>query len=129
MEPIYDRHGKAVAFRHRDYIYNPQGKAIALIRLRNVFTFKGEHRGRFEDGYYRDPQSRAVGFEKGATGGPTQPIPERNVINPPGWDLPHPPDIKDVPKAPPFRANAWSDLTWAEFLRGKSAKASSTTSR
>ncbi len=109
-----------MAWRHRDYIYDLDGKACALIRERSVFTFEGQYRGRFEDGYYRDPQSRAVAFEEGATGGPLKPVPKRGAIAPPPYDLPHPPEIEAVPPPPPFRANAWSDLSWDDFLQGKS---------
>ncbi len=118
MEPIFDRKGKAVAFRMRDYVYDREGKAIALVRERSLFTFAGDFLGRFEDGFYRDARSRAVAFEKGATGGPTKPVPERNVIAPLRQELPHPPEKLEVPPRPPFRSNQWSDLDWDAFIAG-----------
>jgi hypothetical protein len=119
MEPIFDRHGETVAWRHRDFIYDPKGKARALVRQRTVFTFQGKFLGRFEDGFYRDPQARAVAFEEGATGGPMQPVLKVRPLPPPPKDLPYPPTIEDVPPPPRFRANAWSDISWDDFLRGK----------
>ena len=117
MEPIFDRHGKTVAFRRRDYIYDLDGKAAALIRQRALFTFDGEYRGRAEDGFYRDSEARAVAFEAGATGGPLPPVPKRDAIAPQPQDIPHPPQIESVPPAPHFRPNTWSDRSWDELLR------------
>lgn len=116
MEPIFDRHGKAVAFRHRDYIYDPGGAAVGIIHRRAVFAFDGECRGFFEDSFYRDRAGRPIGFEQGATGGPKLPFTERNVIAPPPYELPRLPAIDGVPAPPAMRSNLWAEADWQGFL-------------
>lgn len=116
MEAIYDVSGRAVAWRRRAAVFDGAGKPRAFVSQGAVFTYKGRYLGRFEDGWYRDPDGNAVAFEAGATGGPLPPVPQAGAIAP--LPLPDPPPLKV--EAPPsrFRSSKWSTISWDDFLAG-----------
>jgi hypothetical protein len=118
MDAIFNSTGHPVAWRYRDAIFNDAGKPLALIRNRNVFTVKGRYLGRFEDGFFRDPQGKAVAFHRGATGGPLPPVTEPASLQPKFQELPHDPEFETPPPPPRFRQRDWSQYTWDQFLKG-----------
>jgi hypothetical protein len=118
LEAIYDREGRAVAWRRRDAIHDAEGRLRAFIHDHAVFTYAGEYLGRYEDGFYRDARGAAVAFEDGATGGPLPPPTiERDAIAPVP-ELPRPAPTVTAPPPPPIRPRRWSDTGWEAFLRG-----------
>lgn len=125
MEPIYDRSGQPIAWRHRDAIFNNAGRPLALVRARVAFALDGRFLGRFGDGFYRDAKGYAVAFEAGATGGPLPPLPHPVGAQPRWQELPHDPAFAPAPPPPPMLLRAWSPRTWDEFITGAPSPVSS----
>jgi len=125
MEPIYDRTGQPVAWRHRDAIFNTKGIPLALVRARVLFSLNGQFIGRIGDGFYRDSAGHAVAFEAGATGGPLPPLVHPVGAQPRWQELPHHPNFASPPPPPRILLRSWSPHSWDEFIAGVSAPVSS----
>ena len=95
MEPIFDRHGEAVAWLREDIIFDAYGNARALIRGEQVYNYSATTLGTHSRGYFRDRRGQAVAFTRGASGGPMLPIP---AIPP----IPPIPGIPPIPPIPPI---------------------------
>jgi len=121
MEPIYDRAGEPIAWRHRDAIFNNRGKPLALVRARVVYAPDGRFLGRFGDGFYRDASGYAVAFEEGATGGPLPPLVHPTGAQPRWEELPREPQLATPPAPPRMLLRAWSPHSWEDYISGAAA--------
>ncbi|WP_442892008.1 4-fold beta flower protein [Chryseobacterium sp. VD8] len=110
MTPIYDRHGRTIAWINNNFIYHLSGRQVlAFINNNSVFTYGSRHLGRFSNGFFRDRNGNAIAFIQGATNGPIPPIPQ---IPP----IPPIPAIPPIPPIPPIDSLSWSNLTWENFI-------------
>ena len=55
------------------YIYLFSGQPVAHFVDGSIYSFKGKHLGRFENGWIRDDKGEAVFYTEFATGGPFRP--------------------------------------------------------
>ena len=116
MEPIFNRGGKTVGWLYCDVIYDREGVNRAFINNNAVYTYQCRYLGRFENGFLRDRDGRAVSFVRGASGGPATPSTE----DPPVPPSPSIPPVAPVPPAPPAPAVSylgWSVLDLEGFLQ------------
>lgn len=122
MEPIYDRTGQPIAWRHRDAIFNTAGKPLALVRARVLYSLSGQFLGRIGDGFYRDADGHTVAFEVGATGGPLPPLVHPTGAQPLCDELPLDPTFAIPPPAPRMLLRSWSPRSWDAFITGAAAR-------
>jgi hypothetical protein len=115
MDAIYDREGKTVAWRRRDVVYALDGRARGFIANRGLHTLKGDYLGRFEDGVFRDPRGRILGYEDGASGAGMLPLPLPKPVAPPPQLRPPEPAFAPGSQSP-FRSNTWSDDTLERLI-------------
>jgi len=116
MEPIYDRDGRAIAWRHGSDIYHLNGSHAAVLDGENVYGHGGQHLGLFKNGWFRDHRGSVVAFVDGAFGGPRLPA----MSAPPDPPAPSAPPLSAVPSVPPRSAIpllGWSAASWSEFIR------------
>lgn len=73
--PLYDRHGRAVAYFYERWIYLYSGQPVGYLHeeSRSVYAFSGRHLGWFTHGWVRDHHGTAVYFTTAAEGGPARP--------------------------------------------------------
>src|SRR5436309_12861419 len=108
MTPLYDASGDVRAWVHESgIIYDLSGSARAFLVKSEVYSFSGEHLGRFVSGYLRDHAGDAVGWVPGATGGPLLPIGSIPPI-PPIPSIPPIPPVPSIPPIPSIDSLAWS---------------------
>jgi hypothetical protein len=75
LTPIHDRSGGVCAWLDDTTIRDLGGRVTAFVSDAELVGGRGHHLGRFQDGNIRDHRGAVVGWVKGATGGPTKPIP------------------------------------------------------
>lgn len=124
MEPIYDRTGKVVGWFHDYVVYDRLYRHRAFVLadaafahrgVGAVFSYQGSYLGHVDRGFFRDRAGHAVGWIRGADGGPVLPVPETAPAPP---LLPKPPMPPAVPAPPPpMPSLSWSGVTWDDFLR------------
>src|SRR2546429_8967573 len=101
MTPLFDRVGEVGAWvREEGVIYDLSDFPVAFIMSHDIYSFSGEHKGRFSSGYLRDHYGNAVGWVRGAKGGPLLPIPSVPPIPP----IPAVPPVPPIPSIPPIAA-------------------------
>lgn len=72
---FYNQNGEAVAYTDDGtHIYAWGGKPLAYLSGAHVYSFEGQFRGWFEDGWVRDRNGDAMLFTKTSTGGPMKPF-------------------------------------------------------
>jgi 4-fold beta-flower domain-containing protein len=114
MEPIYDRIGRAAAWRHDNDIYNLDGSHAAVLNGPNVYGHRGQQLGVFGNGLFRDGRGGVVAFMRGATGGPV--LPELSVAPvPPVPSVPPVPAVPSVALVPAVLSSGWG-VHWQEFI-------------
>ena len=115
MEPIFNCAGKTVGWLYRDVIFNRRGFHQAFINNSAVYTYQCRYLGRFENGFLRDRDGRAVSFMYGARGGPATPTAEDPPI-PPSSSIPPVAPVPPAPPVPPVSYLGWSVLDFEGFL-------------
>src|SRR3954469_8660665 len=76
MDAIWDRNGQHVGWwdRSSGALFDSQGqKHIGFAANGGVYSVSGQHKGLFDDGFFKDDQGNPVAFVEGATGGPSLP--------------------------------------------------------
>jgi len=112
---IHDRHGTTVGWLDGDIIRDSSGQHQAFIRDGNISTYSAKHIGTFRNGYFRDRSGHAIGFVRGASGGPLTPLPALPPL-PPLFPLAPIPPIPPIPPVSPVPSLSWSNMDWEEFL-------------
>jgi Collagen triple helix repeat (20 copies) len=110
MEPLYDQHGQVYAWLQVEAgrIISMHGQHLAFISGDNVYNWRGQHLGWWENGHMRDHRGAVVVFTQNATD---------LIVGRPGLaGRPGTPGIAGVPGRPglsgvpgrPGRAGAWA---------------------
>ncbi|MGH8742732.1 MAG: 4-fold beta flower protein [Burkholderiales bacterium] len=118
MEPIFNREGKTVGWLYRDVIFNHRGFHRAFINNSAVYNYQCRYLGRFDNGFLRDCNGRAVSFVHGASGGPATPSVEDPPISP-GTSIPPLAPVPPAPPVPPVSYPGWSVLDFENFINAK----------
>lgn len=115
MEPIFDRQGRTVGWFENGVIHEHSGHARAFVDNGVVVSYRAQHLGWLDQGYFRDRHGDAVGFIRGARSGPLPPhISEPPV--PPVLNVPPAPPVAPMPPAPAAPSQSWSSLDWEHYL-------------
>ncbi len=115
MDAIFDQRATLVAWldNHSRIIFNLQNHPVAHVANGAVYTFRSEHLGYFDRGFFRDRSGKAVAFTRERGGGPLTVAPIC-FNSPAARRAPVPPT---PPNAPPMPiANGWSLLEWDAFV-------------
>lgn len=125
--PVFNKKGKASFFIDQDmiHIYSWDGEPVAFVEKGGVWTFKKDHLGWYEEGWFRDEDGKCVGFIEIALGrgGPNPPKTKHPADQPADKkDMPDQPEIEETPDRPPRKA-LWSETSAAEFFSGKKSAA------
>jgi hypothetical protein len=72
---FYNRHGEAIAYTDDGtHIYSWGGKPLAYIADDKIYSFAGQFRGWFNDGWIRDAAGNTMLFTRDARGGRLKPL-------------------------------------------------------
>jgi hypothetical protein len=118
MTPIYDRHGRVIAWLRSDVIFDLNGAAQAFLKDDRVISYAGGHLGRLDRGFFRDCNGGAVAWLEGARGGPLRPMRQLRPLRPMTQLLPLKPLIPLAPLKP-LPQMTWG-LNWDAFINGAS---------
>ncbi len=98
-------------------MYFRSGTPRAYLLRESVYSYPGVYLGRFQKGFFRDTAGFAVGFIRGASGGPIPPVPSVSPV-PPVPGIPPVPGVPAIAPVPPIPRLQWSNLRWDDFLTG-----------
>jgi 4-fold beta flower protein len=72
---FFNRNGEAIAYTDDGtHIYSWGGKPLAYIADDKIYSFAGQFRGWFNEGWIRDAAGNAMLFTRSARGGPLKPL-------------------------------------------------------
>jgi hypothetical protein len=118
MEPIFIRRAKLAAWldNHSQIVFNLKNQPVAHIANGAVYTYKSEHLGYFDRGFFRDHGGNAVAFIRERSGGPLTVAPTcfATATSP---LAPIPPPAPAAPSMP-LATILWSALDWEAFVGG-----------
>ena len=120
IEPIFDRNGEPVGWLFDYLVHDSQQNNVGHVQSGYFFAPNGDHLGQFLDGYFWDLQGCAVGFVADASG-----LPELPATHPLVPKVPHNdaalPKLPSLPAYPLIRLDAWSSVSWVDYLGMTSA--------
>jgi hypothetical protein len=114
---FYDRHGRPIAYTEdRLHIYLFDGTPVGYFDEESIYSYRGIHLGRYEDGWVRDNSGRCVFFTENVTGsGPVQPVKHVKPVKHVNHVLPVK-YLRHVKPVRPVNMLAWSDLSGDQFF-------------
>jgi len=117
MEPIFDRTGTVIGWLHEGRFLDRSNLYRGFLSGEAIHSMSGNYLGKFQNGFIRDKNGKAVAFIKGASGGPILPLAKVPQIPP----IPPIPPLKSIPSIPPIPqipSLAWG-TDWESFLNGQ----------
>lgn len=113
---FYDQNGTPVAYTQDGvHIYTFSGCPVAYFHGDSIFSFTGQHLGRFEDGWVRDNSGHCVFYTHDAQGGPVRPVKSIKPVKSVKSAKP----VKSVKSVRPVKAVkslSWSALSGEHFF-------------
>lgn len=107
---FYDMNGNPIAYvDDGEHVYTFDGRPVAYLSGDSVYSFTGQHLGRFENGLIRDNHGGVAFFTDGSSGGPIKPIKKIKPIK--GIKQIRP--IKGIKQIKPIKPIA--GLNWSQF--------------
>ncbi|HJZ41832.1 MAG TPA: hypothetical protein VJ203_15800 [Bacteroidales bacterium] len=114
-EWIFNHIGRASLIYDKDCIRNNNGKVIAWIKDKCVFSLSGRHKGWFESGIFYDSNNRVIGFLLKATGHlPSSPGTSGTPGMPSFYGHPGRPAFSGIPGRPGY--SGWSTYAFEQYF-------------
>lgn len=113
---FYNQKGKPVAYiEDEEHIYTYSGTPVAFLHDDSVYSFKGKHLGRFNDGWIRDNSGKCVFFTNDAKGGPVKP--SKGIKPSKGVKSSKPiKSSRKIKPSKPIKSSSWSSLSSEIFF-------------
>ncbi|EON70472.1 4-fold beta flower protein [Lysinibacillus sphaericus] len=113
---FYNSSGVPIAYCEDEeniYLYN--GKPAAYFYNDSIYSFKGKHLGRFNNGWFRDNNGYCVFFTENASGGPFKPMKSMTPIKSMKSMKPIK-SVKFMRPMKPMNSSNWSKLSSEIFF-------------
>jgi hypothetical protein len=116
LSEFFDRNGNAIAYiPDGENLYTWQGKPVAFLRGDRIFNYRGKLIGWFQDGWFRDRQSKCMLFTPEAQGGPVKPVRKVKPVKSVRSVRPVKP-VTEVPPVQPVKTLSWSSQTLDQLV-------------
>ncbi|GAA1683475.1 hypothetical protein GCM10010977_32960 [Citricoccus zhacaiensis] len=117
MDAIYGSQGDVVGWlEDEEIVRDLSGQVVGWLYGDAVYGLSGQHAGYFNNGNFRDDRGTVVAFVAGAQGGPAKPARHARPARPARAARPARP-ARSARRTRAARAFAWSDLSFAQYLR------------
>lgn len=113
---FYDSDGNAIAYSDDgEHIYTFSGRPVAYLHSGSIYSFSGDHLGRFENGLIRDNDGHVAFFSQGSTGGPLKPVRKLKPLK--GLKQLKPlKGLRQLRPLKPLNSLSWSRLSGDQFF-------------